>query len=345
MGSLSTKSPRLGRASLLGRAAILLQRDSFYYTLLVLLFLCSFCVPLFVAIRVINGWSTGAVPSVVPSSKSESSTAVPLEQPAITVVPVPSVSEPSVSASDTRREKEISPDPWRVVTFDDDRSFLRVGAATQLLPVRESDFAVLLWARPRKLPAPGEGMVLLSKVESQGKSRAGYQLLLSRDASALRPQIYWRTEGRLGGVYNFSEISIQTGRWIGFAMSLRGGRFLGLHMVRYEESPDTPEGPPRGGSVELLGGYDLGREMFPSNNADLLVGPFNRNLYRGDIGPFGVLRGEGLAGSLRESLTELAKEPREPLAVFDRSMVQFWTIDGRSDLSLNQIPVSLVDRE
>jgi hypothetical protein len=66
--------------------------------------------------------------------------------------------------------------------------------------------------------------------------------------------------------------------------------------------------PHNGGKkAEVLGGYDLEPQVIPDTPADLVVGAFGASKFRGRIGPFGVIRREGMTKDVANFIVQMSK--------------------------------------
>jgi hypothetical protein len=85
--------------------------------------------------------------------------------------------------------------------------------------------------------------------------------------------------------------------WYLLGISFREKRYLGVHLM-----------PHNGGKkAEVLGGYDLEPQVIPDTPADLVVGAFGASKFRGRIGPFGVIRREGMTKDVANFIVQMSK--------------------------------------
>lgn len=219
-------------------------------------------------------------------------------------------------------------------------SYVRINHSLYLEPVAGKDFMLSFWLKPRRLPAIDERYLVLSKFDERSASRRGYAFALARDRESVRPEVYWRDEVN-GTWFTFSEINLEARQWILFVVTLRDGKFLGLHSATIPEPAIGQEVAPTP-EVELLGGYELPTPIFPHSESDLLLGAFGGGKFRGQIGPLGIFRGSAITGSLDDILRELVHSPRELPAYFGKEGTGFWTENFSSDSSGKGNMVELV---
>lgn len=204
-------------------------------------------------------------------------------------------------------------------------SFLKINASRSLLPQEGKDFIFLLWVRPKKLPAPGERVVIMSKVDNESASRSGYALALQRETTGVKPFFYWRDRKGDGTWLSFSEIELVPRAWLMLALSFREARYLGMHGAVVVEQL-KPE-------LKLLGGYELEKRIFPSSESNLLVGSHGNGIFRGEIGPIGIFSADSFTDRLESLFNSALVKPEEVPADLSSEEVMLWTIDGKNDSS------------
>lgn len=239
-----------------------------------------------------------------------------------------------ISSSERGGEGGGEARPWRQPPMTRAGEFLRVRDAGHFLPSGEKreDLLFIFWFRPTRLPEVGERMLLVSRLAPEGgERRLGFQLALIRSGNEIRPQVYWRPDQERGGWHLFSPFALQSGRWAVFALSIRAEQYLGLHGALYDGPPRRADGPP---DILLLGGYDLGAGRHKPFQADLLLGPFRNNTFRGSFGPFGWFRGVKLFDErLVFFVRELVRAPAEFGDQFSPRDQILWSSDGVVDRS------------
>lgn len=200
--------------------------------------------------------------------------------------------------------QELFTNPYVIATQG---SYVALEGAETANPSKTAPFLFTVWLNLKKLPAPGEQLVLLSKYEGSPLPNNGYAIALKRDEASLRPMVFWGDETTTGKWYDFPEIEISAREWFLIGLSFSQQKYLGLYF-----------GDPKaaGDPLKLLGGYELGTPVVPSSSAPLILGAAVERHFRGLIGAFGVFNGK-LPGETRAVLSAMMKSPStltEPLA-------------------------------
>jgi len=186
-------------------------------------------------------------------------------------------------------------------------SHLRLQHQEDLNPKSGQDFLFTAWFNLRRLPLPGEKLILLSKYDGSGKTANGYAIGLSRDEKSLRPVVYWGNSESGGRWYDFPEISLSQRSWFMLALSFSGERYLGL----YQSIKSQSEGQ-EVDELQLLGGYELADAALPSSEVPLLIGAVNERPFRGLIGPLAMYSGKKISQDLKKTLRGIVKVPTAP---------------------------------
>ncbi|MGI6525091.1 MAG: hypothetical protein ACOX2O_07375 [Bdellovibrionota bacterium] len=201
---------------------------------------------------------------------------------------------------------------------------LKIVNSADLNPVKGEDFLIVGWFKLNKLPLDGERMILLNKYDRGKSDIPGYALAIERQGSDIIPFVYVNELSRKGRWYRFSEAKIIQHVWFMMALTFQDNRFIGLHSASLHVLPSD--------RIQLLGGYDLKREVIPESSADLFLGGQGKFAFRGFIGPFGIFSGSDLVDDYLRVYAKFVKNPdRIPKEL--KSAVKFWTIDGEHDLS------------
>lgn len=183
-----------------------------------------------------------------------------------------------------------------------EESFIRVLSTSNLNPKEGEDFLFVGWFKLRRLPALGEKITFVSKIDSSRRTRPGYAIAVSRDGDSLRPEIYWRDETGKGNWYDFVSMKVPTKSWFMLALSFRKDRYLGLHGGTLGSDGMNPR-------VELLGGYDLPKGVVPEPHSDLIIGSSSKSSFRGRIGPIGIVAGFPRDMKINTVLRETLENP------------------------------------
>jgi hypothetical protein len=191
----------------------------------------------------------------------------------------------------------------------------RVRAPVPGNPIAQERFLVTAWFKLRRLPAPGEQLILFSKYEGSPLPSNGYALALRQDELALRPLVFWGDASTPGRWYDFPAVELSSKDWFAFAMSFSDDRYLGLHLITTHD---------QGNQVRLLGGYELSTAVVPSSTAPLILGAPRDRPFRGLIGPVGVFTGPGLIDT-RKIINEIAKVPYQvPAGIRSTALPLIW---------------------
>jgi hypothetical protein len=174
---------------------------------------------------------------------------------------------------------------------------LRVAHNPALNPTGAGDFLLYIWFKLRKPLVEGERAVFVAKYEPDSKTRPGYSLALVGGPDGVRPNVYWQNEEGHGRWYPFASTQLRAKEWYLLGVSFREKRYLGVHLMPHDG----------GKKPEILGGYDLEPQVIPDTPADLLVGAFGASKFRGRIGPFGVIRREGMTKDVATFIVQMSK--------------------------------------
>lgn len=174
-----------------------------YVLLLVFVFLLSFSLPVFFAVRFLKARSAPVVEEVAQGD--------------------------AVFAESTR--------------IGGAGQFLEIERSVALSPEAGQDFLLVSWIKFLRLPDPGARVEVVARVDNSRGLRPGFSLDLIAepgpgDSRAVRPQVYWKNAEGEGGAYTFSELEIPPRSWAMFGLSYTEGKFLGLHVALLNEGED-----------------------------------------------------------------------------------------------------------
>jgi hypothetical protein len=226
------------------------------------------------------------------------------------------------SESGASEEKELFKNPVHIAGSG---NYLKIQNSSPLAPVAGEDFLLTFWFRLQRMPAQDEKMVVLTTYDADQPNRPGYMLSLNRDGDKVRPVLYWQDKKGAGNWYTFTEVPLPTRNWVMAALSFRNDSLLGLHMAL--------PGEKEGFDLKLMGGYDLGTEIVPAGQADLILGALNVSRFRGLLGPIAVYSKKNLGKKLKEVLEETIRDPLSIPSSLSNEDVRFWSPDGVKDLS------------
>lgn len=191
------------------------------------------------------------------------------------------------------------------------------------------DWVYLSWIKLKKVIAPDERVVLSAKYDPSSKLRTGYSLVLRGGVDGVRPIVYWQGEAGSGRWFTFAPMQLQSREWYLLAISFRKGT-LGMHV----SSAASPKG------VLPLGGYEVGEDVLPVNNTELILGSFANGKFRGRLGPVGLITGNDVSKELPTFLKSVAKAPGAVPVAPEGAELVLWT-DGKEDFGPHRLPVSI----
>lgn len=169
-------------------------------------------------------------------------------------------------------------------------------------PASGEDFLLFVWIKPSRLPATRSRAIAVVKFDPQQITRPGFGIGLARKEGGVWPEVYWKGNSVRGGWYSFPELEYVPHAWALLALSYRADRFLGLHAV--------VRTPGKEARLVVLGGHVVDGSAPPNARVPIDVGAVGGgSSFRGDIGPVGIVAGQGLAEHLPRLLMALYQEP------------------------------------
>lgn len=174
---------------------------------------------------------------------------------------------------------------------------LRVSHHSALNPTGDGDFLFYVWFKLRKPLVDGDRAVFVAKYDPESKVRPGYSVALVGGPDGVRPTVYWQNQEGHGRWYPFASTQLRAKEWYLLGVSFRDKRFLGVHLMAHDG----------GKKAEVLGGYDLEPQVIPDTQADLVVGAFGASKFRGRVGPFGIIRREGMTKDVATFIVQMSK--------------------------------------
>jgi len=197
-----------------------------------------------------------------------------------------------------------------------------------LNPQLGEDFIFFIWFKARKPPVDGESLALMGKFDVSQQHRPGYALSLEGAPDGVRPKIYWNdAEGR-GRWFALSSMRVRRKNWYLIAFVFSKDRFLSAHAAAAGDDSEPI----------LLGGNQVEPVVVPQSNAAMVVGATGSGRFRGQLGPFGVLRGKKLAGRIKEVLASMAQDPNAIPSEVPSSSIALWA-SPHVDRGPRQIPI------
>ena len=206
--------------------------------------------------------------------------------------------------------------------------FKQVSFDPALNPRLGEDFIFFIWFKVRKSPADGESLALMGKFDATQQHRPGYALSLEGAPDGVRPKIYWNDAEGQGRWHALSSIRLRRKNWYLLAIVFSKDTFLSAHVAM----PGSDSEP------ILLGGNRVEPVVIPQSDAAMVVGATGAGRFRGQLGPFGVLRGKKLASRVKEIVTSMAAEPDSIPSEVATSTIALWA-SPQVDRGPNRIPI------
>jgi hypothetical protein len=192
-------------------------------------------------------------------------------------------------------------------------TYLKAAVGDSANPTTGYDYSLFVWFKLRKAPAVGEALGLVGKFDPQQPGRPGYAVSLEGAPDGIRPRVYVSAGETPGRWYSFSSYPINRRDWYLLTISIVDDAFISASLGR-ALSKDPPV---------LLGGHRISGPL-PTSQADLVIGAFGASRFRGQIGPFGILSGSGIAKRLTPYLTAMQGAPQALPAGLPKAEIRVW---------------------
>jgi len=193
-------------------------------------------------------------------------------------------------------------------------AYVKAAVGDTANPTPGEDYAFFIWFKLRKSPAIGEALGLVGKFDSHEPGRPGYAVSLEGAPDGIRPRVYLSSGKVPGRWYSFSSYPMNRRDWYLLTFSITRDTFVSTSLGR-AFSNEVPI---------LLGGHHVGDGELPVSKADLVVGAFGASRFRGQIGPFGVLSGQGLSEEIPAFLKAMQQNPSAAPAHIKSEAVRLW---------------------
>lgn len=193
-------------------------------------------------------------------------------------------------------------------------SYRKVVAGERLNPIPGQDYALFIWLRLRRIPAPGEVFSVVSKFDPHVAYKPGYAISLEGAPDGVRPRVYVSAASGGGRWYSFAAHPMSRRNWYLLTMALSEDTYVSTYMA--QQGTDQPPA--------FLGAYKMRLASLPFSASDLTVGALGQSRFRGHIGPFGVLSGEGLQRDLMGYLGKMQGNPAIQPRQLPRGAVLMW---------------------
>lgn len=181
-------------------------------------------------------------------------------------------------------------------------SYVKVTTADpngHLGPIEGQELLILMWLKLNAIQADNRRAVALLQLQSEQKSPPGFGLAFMKTPDRIRPEVYWRSgqsektvqtgttdhagkidqSGRTEGWLSFEDLEADLAEPVILALSVRGGKILGLHQIQRGEGTKN--------SVRLLGGAEIGQYGALQGSNSLLIGAPDHSNFKGDV--FGLI--------------------------------------------------------
>ncbi len=217
--------------------------------------------------------------------------------------------------------------------------YQRVADREDLNPAVGSDFLMFVWFRLKRIPVTGESMSLIGKFDAQRTHKPGFAVSLEGAPDGVRPRVYWNNESGQGRWYSFTSRVMKRKEWYLLGVSYSRDTFLSARLLEAGgEDADS-----------LLGGHRIEPSFAAAAQADLLLGAYGSSRFRGQLGPFGILRGRSFDREIPNYLSAIRAHPRDIPSSIDSSIIRLWAsplVDqGPHHLKLETVTVVPVKKE
>jgi hypothetical protein len=214
-------------------------------------------------------------------------------------------------------------------------SHLRVANDETINPNISDDYLAFAWVKFNNVPKERGRVTIISKLNEDSAHRNGYALGVIRDERSVRPVAIWTDGSEAAKWMYFSEVPIIPHQWLLLAISVSRGRFVGVYSGYYSEGK---------GSAILHGGYDMERSTDASSTAPLRVGASRSGSFRGQLGPFGILKGPDIAEHAKELVKAMALTPNRVPRAVQSDWISLWSVDLSTSFGPKGLPVIAVDK-
>lgn len=193
-------------------------------------------------------------------------------------------------------------------------------------PIIGKDLLILIWLKLNALQTDDRRAVVLLQSQVEQKKPPGFGLAFMKTSQGLRPEIYWKTakDDNSGGWLSFEDLDADLAEPVIIALSVRGGKVLGLHQVQ--------RGHGEKNSVKLLGGADIGQfgELQGSNT--LMIGAPDHSKFRGDVLGLIIQSSKKIQEDLNSHLKSMGFWPQEIVKGIEKDELQLF-VDGSGQVA------------
>lgn len=207
--------------------------------------------------------------------------------------------------------------------------FLTLSHDSSLEPIQSKDFGLFVWIRPRETLHEGDNAIFIAKLKTEPYYVTGYSFGIARRAEVDRPALFWSDARGKGGKLLFSDITLAPQQWTLLAVGVFGGKTATVHSAVLGADDEVQE--------SFHGSHIFEEEVFASaENEPLILGALKSGLFRGSLGPFGIIRGPHLQERWERVRQELRESPLEPPSIVSSDEISLFVPDGERDISAFQ---------
>lgn len=196
----------------------------------------------------------------------------------------------------------------------------------RLGPIVGKDMLVLIWLKLNALQTDDRRAVVMLQSQVEQKKPPGFGLAFMKTSQGLRPEIYWKTaqDDSSGGWLSFEDLDADLTEPVMIALSVRGGRILGLHQVQ--------RGHGEKNSVRLLGGADIGQYGELQGTNSLLIGAPDHSNFRGDVLGVLIQSAKEIPSDLNTHLKTIDFWPQDAVKTIEKADLQLF-LDGAGQVA------------
>lgn len=234
-----------------------------------------------------------------------------------------------VTIPDEEDDRNLSPPFAHTYRVRKGGDFLTLPHDSSLEPIQSKDFGLFVWIRPRESLHEGDNAIFIAKLKTERYYVTGYSFGIARRAQVDRPALFWSDASGKGGKLLFSDITLPPQRWTLLAVGVFEAKTVTVHSAVLGADDEFQE--------VFHGSHLFTEEVYASaENEPLILGALKSGLFRGSLGPFGIIRGPHLQERWERIRQELLDSPLEPPTVVSAEELSLFVPDGERDISAFQ---------
>lgn len=207
--------------------------------------------------------------------------------------------------------------------------FLTIPDDPALEPIQSKDFGLFVWIRSRESLHEGDDAIFLAKLKTDPYFVTGYSFGIIRRGQVDRPALFWSDARGKGGKLLFSDITIPPQRWILLTVGVFESKTVTVHSAAIGADDKFHE--------VFHGSHVFTEEVLASaKNEPLILGALKHGLFRGSLGPFGIIRSPHLQERWKRIRQDLRDSPLEPPTILSSEELSLFVPDGERDISAFQ---------